>query len=224
MKHLLYVSFLILTTACGDEASVVDPSDPDRLSQVLVIPGARRVQGQPPPPGGGQGAAPQISGGSGISVTSGNQAVIDVEFESPSGYRNCYIQVEGAGDYFVIESEDDTNEGQLQIPVDVPSNVDTGSFRLYTCIAGSNGAVSNPISTSVSVTRPSGGGGGTDWDTCSPVQEAGACTIQYCIRVRNGGVGACAYTVNGQTIACGDCTDAGSLQACAQRAADVCSD
>lgn len=218
MKQALLA--LTLLMACGDDA-VVDPSDPDQLSGVLVIPGARRVQGQPPTPSGSADNAPSITGGGGLTVTSGNQTVIEVGFSSSTGYRNCYVQVQGARDYFVIEGNDPTTEGTLQIPVNVPSNVDSGSFRLYTCIAGANGAVSNPISTSVQVSRPSPTGSG-QWDTCSPVTQGGGCTLQYCIRVSGGAVSSCAYTVNGQTIGCGNCTDANSLQACAQRAADIC--
>lgn len=137
-----------------DEEDLVSPSSPDALSGVLVIPGAARVQGQPPPATPSSSAdVPRISGGSALSVSNGGQAVLQVDYESPTGYDDCYVQVRGASDYFRLEVGSAVQAGTLQIPVNIPDNVDTGSFSLYTCIAGDNGAVSNPLSTPVSVMR-----------------------------------------------------------------------
>lgn len=203
--------------ACDDDAAdLVSPYDPDRLSSVLVIPGARRVSGQPPASSNGDPSAPRLTGGSTVNVTSGGQVVIDLEFESPTGYRNCYIQVEGADEYFVIESDETPTEGRLQIPVDIPRIVDAGSFSLYTCIAGASGAVSNPVRTPVEVTRPSDPGSG-GFEYCSDA-SIDFCAMRSCVNDR----GQCIYVVDGNTVECGDCTVAANIQACAERAARLC--
>ena len=53
---------LVLMCACGDSGTstgdgrsetLIDPSDPNALSQALVIPGATRMQGSPPATTGG---------------------------------------------------------------------------------------------------------------------------------------------------------------------------
>ncbi|MEO8183153.1 MAG: hypothetical protein ABI895_30345 [Deltaproteobacteria bacterium] len=144
--------------ACGgddpEEEDRVSTSSPDELSKVLVIPGAVRVQGQPPAASPATSAdVPKISGGSGLSVSNGGQAVLRVQYESPTGYNDCFVQVQGARDYFRVGVGSSVQTGTLEIPVNLPDNVDAGSFSLYTCIAGDNGSVSNPISTAVSVTR-----------------------------------------------------------------------
>ena len=162
----------LLIAGCGDSGSVesgrtggslVDPMDPNALSQVLVIPGALRIEGNPPQ-GSSDPSAPAIAGGGEIETGSGNQAVLEVVYDSPSGYVDCYVQVAGADDYFLISAPSDITSGTIQIPVNIPEDVDTGVFDLYTCIAGQNGAVSNAINTNVGVTHsggsPGGGGGG----------------------------------------------------------------
>jgi hypothetical protein len=212
MKRLLLSMFAVAASlSCGGSEGSVDPADPNELSQVLVIPGAVREQGSPPVSRGGS-SAPMIMGGSALMVTSGNQAVLSVQFRSNSGYRNCYVQVQGARDYFRIPGSESANSGEIRIPVNVPNSVATGNAQLYTCIADADGNVSNPVSTPLAISNPSSSGSGSGGETCSPQQSLSGCTLSYCVD-RN--ATRCAYQVNGVRIPCGNCTD---ISACAQTA------
>jgi hypothetical protein len=66
-------SFSILALPLFAACQSVDPSDPDALTEVLVIPGAVLEQGNPPSQGGGSGGAPVIMGGGSIDATSGKR-------------------------------------------------------------------------------------------------------------------------------------------------------
>lgn len=231
----------LLIGACGDSGSVesgrtggslVDPMDPNALSQVLVIPGALRIEGNPPQ-GSSDPSAPAIAGGGEIETGSGNQAVLEVVYESPSGYVDCYVQVAGADDYFLISAPSDITSGTIQIPVNIPEDVDTGVFDLYTCIAGQNGAVSNAINTNVGVTysggSPGGGGGGNVICASSDPSVGtllpcggGTQMLDFCIDQSSG---SCYYAVGSQQVNCGNCASGGditAIQACAERAIALC--
>ncbi len=223
-------SFLVF--GCGGTDSeggsgLVDPSDPNALSEVIVIPGAQRMQGQPPE-SSDTPEAPTISGGSDLDTGSGEQAVIEVGYDSPSGYVDCYVQVIGADDYFVISAPSSETTGVIQIPVNIPANVASGAFDFYTCIAGDNGGVSNPLRTSVDVTytgSPGGGGGDVICATDDPSVGAvipcpNGASLDFCIDQGNG---SCYYTVGGNAVQCGNClADSNVIADCAQRAVEMC--
>ena len=140
---------LCWTIGCG---GLVDPDDPDELSAVLVIPGAERIDGDPPSPSG-TADAPVVEGGDSINVDSGDQAQLRLTYESDTGYDDCYVQVVGASDYFRVPVGNTNTSGEIVIPVEVSEDVASGSFDLYTCIAGANGSVSNPLTNSIAVTN-----------------------------------------------------------------------
>ena len=221
----------LLGMGCGSDTGngggLVDPSDPNALSQVIVIPGAQRVQGQPPQ-SSGTPDAPVISGGGDLETGNGEQTVIALGYDSPSGYVDCYVQVTGADDYFVVSTPSSETTGVIQIPVNITANVDSGVFDFYTCIAGDNGGVSNALRTSVDVTNSgtSGGGGGnvicaSDDSSVGPVIACpNGTSLDFCI---DQGTGSCYYSVGGNAVQCGNCaTDANAIAACAQRAAEMC--
>jgi len=221
----------LLLGGCGSEEpspGLVDPSDPNALSQVLVIPGAERVQGQPPQSSDAPGA-PMISGGTDQEAVSGDQAVVEVTYESTTGYVDCYVQVSGADDYFLISAPNTATSGSIQIPINIPTNVASGAFDLYTCIAGTDGAVSNPISTGVGVTYPGnpGGGGGVGVVCASDDPSVGSTitcpngrVLDFCIDQSSGN---CYYEVGGTQVNCGNCgTDANAISTCVQRTAELC--
>jgi hypothetical protein len=220
----------LLLVGCGDDSSgdsgLVSPSDPNALSQVLVIPGAQRVQGQPPT-GSGAPDAPVISGGDALEAISGEQAVIEVGYESPSGYVDCYVQVIGADDYFLISVPSTETTGTIQIPVNIPANVASGVFDFYTCISGDNGGVSNPIRTGVGVTYPSNPGGGGDVICASDDPSIGAiipcpngASLDFCI---DQGSSSCYYSIGGNRVECGNClADPNVIASCAERAVAMC--
>ncbi len=224
--HVALASLLVSSCGSGGEP-LVDPSDANALSSAIVIPGATRVQGNPPASSSDLGA-PVISGGADLNVDSGDQAVLSVDFDSDTGYENCYVQVVGADDYFLIELSDPTTSGTIDIPVNIPEEVDTGAFDLYTCIAGADGLVSNAVETGVGVTYSgdSGGGGGGKVICASENPSVGAgipCPggglLDFCVS-KNGSN--CYYTIGGQQVNCGNCQDANSIIACAEQAAELC--
>ena len=225
----------LLGMGCGSDTGndggggLVDPTDPNALSQVIVIPGSQRVQGQPPE-SSGTPDAPVISGGGDLETGNGEQTVIEVGYDSPSGYVDCYVQVTGADDYFVVSAPTPDTTGVIRIPVNIPANVNSGVFDFYTCIAGDNGGVSNALRTSVDVTYsgPSGGGGGGGNVICasddpsvgSIISCPNGAALDFCI---DQGTGSCYYTVGGNAIQCGNCAnDSNVIASCAQRAVEMC--
>ena len=243
-KHLrlcLVICGCFLVAACGAEdpgtsrtgAALVDPSDPNAISEVLIIPGAVRIDGSPPAATGGPDA-PVVSGGGEIETLNGDQAVLELSYSSPTGYEKCYVQVIGADGYFEIDVPSEITEGTLQIPVNIPENVDSGAFDLYTCIAGANGAVSNAVATTVGVTysgdvggapggNPTPGGGYICASQNSGVGTTLTCPngslLDFCI---SEDTGSCYYAVGGRQISCGNCQDAAAIQVCAQQAVQLC--
>jgi len=221
----------LLIVGCGDDSNggsgLVDPTDPNALSQVIVIPGAQRVEGQPPT-SSGTPDAPVISGGTDLETGNGEQTVIEVGYESPTGYVDCYVQVIGADDYFLISAPSTETTGLIQIPVNIPENVSSGVFDFYTCIAGANGGVSNPIRTSVDVTYTGNPGGGGDVICASDDPSIGGSIIpcpsggslDFCIDQGNG---SCYYTIGGNRIQCGNCASGSpDIADCVQRAVELC--
>lgn len=216
----------VFASSCGSDdggTNFVDPGDPNALSAAIVIPGATRVVGQPPA-SSGTGDAPTIAGGTDINVDSGGQAVLEVTYDSPTGYENCYVQVIGADEYFLIDNASSASTtGTIQIPVNIPSTIDTGIFDFYTCISGAGGAVSNAISTGVGVTNTGSIGdppGGDFLCSDAGVSCPNGGSIQACVD-RNAPTN-CYYLVGGTQVNCGDCTDANSLTACATDAVNLC--
>lgn len=198
-----FVIVLVSALVSAGCAGSVDPSDPDELSQVLVIPGAKRVSGSPPAPSSGGGPAPEISGGGSLEATSGDQAVLRLSYSSSSGYQNCYVQVRGASDYFDVPVGTGETSGEIQIPVNIPSSVASGGFNLYTCIAGANGSVSNPVDTSVAVTNTSNDPQPSPFSQCNAI---GACesggTLRSCVDSNFGSV-QCWYEIGSRKFPCG---------------------
>lgn len=220
----------LLLGSCGSDeegSNLVDTSDPNALSQVLVIPGSQRMQGQPPQ-SSDDPEAPVISAGADLEAISGDQAVLEVGYESPTGYVDCYVQVAGADDYFLVSVPSTETVGTIQIPINIPSNVATGAFDLYTCIAGANGAVSNPISTGVGVTFPGSNPGGNGSVICASDDPSvgtmltcpNGSLLDFCVD-QNGGN--CFYSVGGTQVDCGNCTsDPNVVSACIERAVNLC--
>lgn len=220
----------LLVVGCGDDSNsssgLVDPTDPNALSQVIVIPGAQRLEGQPPT-SSGTPDAPVISGGTDLATGNGEQTVIEVGYESPSGYVDCYVQVIGADDYFLISAPSAETTGLIQIPVNIPENVGSGVFDFYTCISGENGGVSNPIRTSVDVTYTGNPGGGGDVICASDDPSIGTIipcpggqSLDFCVDQSNS---SCYYSVGGNRIQCGNCLgDSNVIVDCAQRAVEMC--
>ncbi len=225
----LWVFASVGVAGCGDTGDgLISPGDPSALSSAISIEGAVRIEGQPPAPGGGTGEAPVITGGSALEITSGDTAELQLGFESESGYEDCYVQVDGADDYFLISQPSGVTSGTITIEINIPPEIDTGAFSFYTCIVGANGSVSNPISTPVGVTNPGGNipPGGNDFICASDDPQVGtllSCPnggmIDFCV---NQSANACYYSAGGSQFSCASCTTQNGLLGCAQAAVESC--
>ena len=154
----ILASVLALTffSSCSDSDSeplLVDPSDSDALSGVLDITG-NKVSGDLPEPDGNSGA-PTIDNNQGSAlIVSGSTLFLPFTYPvANSAYAGCYVQVEGASDYWDIpdNSISSNNDRLLVIPVGVPSQVLTGSFSLLYCIYDDRGFISNVLQTDIEI-------------------------------------------------------------------------
>ena len=151
-------------------------------------------------------------------------------YDSPTGYVDCYVQVIGADDYFLISVPSTETTGLIQIPVNIPETMASVPFDFYTCISGANGGVSNPDRTSVDVTlhrHPSRRrrwrerhlrNGRSERRCGHPLPERPI--PRLCIDQGNGD---CWYAIGGNRISCGNClSNQNAITECAQRAVDMC--
>lgn len=161
MKYIcrfsLFALTILLLVSCkkDDPLTEVDPTDPDLLSTVLIIPGAERQDGQPPTPSTDSDAPSIFNNQTSASIVSGNTLFLPFNFETASdgsgGYAGCYIQVDGASTYFDIREDNSSTDGLLVLPVAVPDIVNEGEFCLSYCVYDSNDRVSNVLTTCINI-------------------------------------------------------------------------
>ncbi len=168
----------------------IDPSNPDKLSGVLIINGDVK-QGNPPAPSSDFDAPDVDNNQTSASSTVDNTLYLPFTYESAStlssGYGGCYIQVEGARTYWDIPPPSSITplSGQLIIPVGIPSNVDIGTFTLLYCIYDPLGRVSNILQTTVTIAPPGecpaneSGSDGLTIFTVDLGNQSGIVTISY---------------------------------------------
>jgi hypothetical protein len=138
-----------------ESLDIIDPSDPDAVANVLVIPGDE-VNGTQPT-GGTAAGAPVISNNSAsASIVSGNTLyvpfIFETEADAGTGYGGCYVEVDGASFYWDIPASPNTTaSGSLVIPVGVPANVGNGEFCLTYSIYDNNNRISNTLTTCVTI-------------------------------------------------------------------------
>ncbi len=154
---------LMLSTACNrndddDEPTpqLVDPSDANALSEVLIMPaGTESNRGAAPAPSG-EAEAPTVANGN-VSVTSSNGSTAPLTFSYDNVGDNlggCYVQIEGADSYFTVPYNATSNtSGDLQLPIGIPANVNEGAFNVNFCVYDNNGLVSNVVTTNIAVLR-----------------------------------------------------------------------
>ncbi len=168
MKNFsILIAFLIVLTSCSKDDgptsgntnntnSLIDPADSDALSAVIIMPaGSTSSNGNPPAPSESNQAPIVDSQQAFITSSNGSTAPLSFSYENVNGnIDGCYVQIDGAGNYFTIPYGSDTGEsGSLQLPLGIPSNVDQGEFNVNFCVYDDNGLVSNIISINVSVLR-----------------------------------------------------------------------
>ena len=165
MKSVLLsmlVAGFAFTSCSKKEKESVDPTDSNALQSVLVVPGGTLQNGNPPPPSGGANAPQIFNTQSTAAVNAGGQVSVPFSYSSNSGYTRCYVQVDGAtnGYFDIPQPSSNPNQGQVTIPINVPSNVSSGDFCVLYCIQDGSGNVSQWQEICVNVTGTSSGGGG----------------------------------------------------------------
>lgn len=185
---LLLLSFSLYNCS-NDSESSISPSNPDALSEVLVIPNAEIVNSPDLPESSNSAVAPAVSYvDTNISYTAGSQIVIPSNVASPtsSNIAGVYIQVKGASTYFNVPINSATFNGTFTVPVDLPLNVDSGDFILLLKFYDLDGNISSVTEILINVTKPvncnrtkvSGGQGLTSTIFNLP-NKAGAIKISY---------------------------------------------
>jgi hypothetical protein len=165
MKNFsVLIAFLFIMVSCSKDDgptsdnnnSLIDPADSDALSAVIIMPaGSTSSNGNPPAPSGSNQAPIVDSQQEFVTSSNGSTAPLNFGYENVNGnIDGCYVQIDGAGNYFTIPYGSNTGEsGSLQLPLGIPSNVDQGEFNVNFCVYDNNGLVSNIISINVSVLR-----------------------------------------------------------------------
>lgn len=134
---------------------LVSPSNANALSQVLIMPtGSQRINGQPPSATGGN-APVVIAPNDEILSSNGSTAPIYVDYSNViQNLGGCYVQVAGASSYYNIPYGNQSGaDGQLQLPLGIPTNVDGGEFCIYFSVYDINSRVSNSEYICITVLR-----------------------------------------------------------------------
>ncbi|MCP9235988.1 YfaP family protein [Lewinella sp. JB7] len=157
--HTYFFALILLTNlfSCDKkEEEFVDPSDPDALSAVLILPdGNVRQDGAPPPPTAAA-SAPSVTNRI-PELISSNGSTTPLAFNyanAADDLAGCYVQIDGAGNYFIVPyNQASGSSGQLSLPLGLPTNVLEGTFRVNFSVFNNAGEVSNTATASVVVLR-----------------------------------------------------------------------
>lgn len=130
----------------------VNPADPQSVSDALQITGAVRRSGSSPFQSIDISAPVVANAPARLTISPGGSAILSFSYASTSGYSNCYVEVDGAGDYFDIPEANPAstpNQAILQVPIALPqvNLTQEGTFCTYASIADSTGLVSNSLYT-----------------------------------------------------------------------------
>jgi len=157
--YLLVFIFLLLQ-ACDDKdpdsVTLINPTDANALSQVLIMPdGTQRNSGAPPSPSNSSDAPTVNNLNSDVLSSNGATAPLNFDYSNVNGnLSGCYVQITGASSYFTIPYNGNSNSaGQLQVPLGLPVNVDEGNFEVNFCVYDNNGFISNIVTSYVTVLR-----------------------------------------------------------------------
>jgi hypothetical protein len=166
MKTTLRMLFLFVTIATiysckknhsnPPSESLVDPADANALSQVLGMPtGTTRVNGTMPSPTSGVQTPVITTLISNVLTSNGATAPFLYTYSNAiSNLGGFYVQVYGSGIYFNVPyTGGASSSGQINLPLVVPANVDSGNFCLMFSVYDLNGRVSNQTKVCASVIR-----------------------------------------------------------------------
>ena len=196
---LLLVLHIVSCSSSDDgpeTEDLIDPADANAISQVLIFPsGSNSNQGQPPAPSGTSDAPVINNNVSSINSSNGATTPLNFEFSNVGNALNgCYVQVVGASTYYDIPyNVTSSSNGNLVLPLGIPTNVTAGEFEVAFCVYDSQGRISNVIVTSISVLRLGTGSLqiSLSWDDDSDqdlyVTDPSGETISYLNRSSNSG-------------------------------------
>lgn len=136
--------------------SLVNPGDPNALSQVVGMPPATtRINGSMPAPTGGVQTPSITTLISNVLTSNGSTAPFLYTYTNAiNNLGGFYVQVSGSSVYFNVPyTGTSTSSGQINLPLILPSNVDSGYFCLLFSVYDINGRVSNQTKVCASVIR-----------------------------------------------------------------------
>lgn len=158
---LLPLALVLGLASCSEDddndqpgPTIVDPRNADALTAVLGIDNSTRVNGSLPAADMGNPDQPTADNNQPSAlITSGNTLYLPFTYDTKGKVENfagVYLQVDGASSYFNV-SISGQSSGIMVIPIDIPSNVDTGNFSLSYALYDINGLVSNYLQTLVRI-------------------------------------------------------------------------
>ena len=168
MKKILSILSLVLITgivisSCKkdrgdriDPNALIDPGDANALTAVVVTPaGSSIVRGSLPAPTGAV-ETPVIDGlFSNVTTSNGSTTPYLYTYRNAiSNLGGFYVQIEGASSYFNVPySGTSSSSGQVNFPLGLPTNVDSGRFCLLFSVYDLAGHISNQVRVCASVIR-----------------------------------------------------------------------
>ncbi len=190
MKQLIFLGAILFLFSCSNEDpnELIDPSDPDAISEVLITPdGSSDNSGDPPDTSTSSQAPEAINSTPSVLSSNGSTAPLNFRYNNVNGnLGGCYVQVDGAGNYYTVPYNGTSGDsGSLQVPLGIPTNVDEGDFCINFCVYDRDGLVSNVVSTCVTVLRLGTGSlqVSLSWDTPTDqdlyVTDPSSTTIYY---------------------------------------------
>lgn len=135
----------------------INPSNPNALTDVLVVPNGSLVDGDMPDASNSSDKPVMTIIDPTMSYSAGSQVRLPIAFEtSSSGISGLYFQINGAKQYFNVTVSSYTSSGTILLPISIPENVASGKFCITVGIYDMNGLVSNTFETCITVTKTYG--------------------------------------------------------------------
>lgn len=144
-----------------DEMTVVDPSDPNAISDAITFStSAQQVQGNAPQPTT-DADSPTLTGTTSSQVTPGAATSVSLNVDGSANVAGFYFQVSGAGSYFDVDYVGTPlTTGSTAFSFTLPEDLAEGSFGGLICVYDDNGLISNPVEVSFNVSFGIGQGDG----------------------------------------------------------------
>lgn len=165
MKQTLNICLLLLLAAVigsckkdhkDAENKLVNPGDPNALTQVVGMPtGTTRVNGSMPSPTGGVQTPVITTLVNNVLTSNGATAPFLYTYTNAiSNLGGFYVQMVGSSSYFKVPfTGTPSSSGQINLPMVLPANVDSGSFCLLFSVYDINNRISNQTQVCASVIR-----------------------------------------------------------------------